>query len=148
MADLQNYHDPDRKLPRVMSEFGDPRWELGFVDDGVSGKRDKIGGRSRTRGRSQAAGDAGPAAARRKKLHGMPESAMCGWCGEKARELETPLGYAYPAIVTALAAMINGTTRGIRPTMYTVLIGPVHCGKMPDSLVRAFGIRGLVGVRG
>jgi len=60
----------------------------------------------------------------------MPESAMYGcWCEEKARELETPLSYGYPAIVTALAAMINGTTRGIRLTMYTVLIGSVRCGK-------------------
>ena len=136
-ADLQNYYDPARKLHRVMSEFGDTRWELEFVDDGVkaeSATKEQVEAVLGAEVKLQETPE--QPQPERKKLHAMPECAMYGWCAEKARELETPLGYAYPAIVTAVAAMINGTTRGIRPTMYTVLIGPVHCGKT-ETIKRA-----------
>jgi len=72
----------------------------------------------------------------KKRLTNMPESCMYGWLGHAARELETPLGFAYPAMLTAFAAQIQVYPRHIRPTLYTCLIGPVHCGKS-ETIKRA-----------
>ncbi|MDR3676939.1 MAG: hypothetical protein P4N24_15725 [Acidobacteriota bacterium] len=65
----------------------------------------------------------------RLRLAEMPESAMYGWIADKARELQVPLGFAYAATLTAFAPCITTFPRQIRPTLYTALIGPVHCGK-------------------
>jgi hypothetical protein len=65
-----------------------------------------------------------------KRAYEMPESVMYGWLGTKARELQTPLGFAYPAILTVFAAGLQPLNNiQVRPTLYTCLIGPVHCGK-------------------
>ena len=63
------------------------------------------------------------------KIPVMPESCMYGWLGQKARELDVPLGFAYPTVITVFAG--NNCPAGdyVRPTLYTALIGPVHCGK-------------------
>lgn len=67
---------------------------------------------------------------RSKRLEPMPESCMYGWLGNKARGLEMPLGYAYPAIMTAFAGQnITMISDMVRPTLYTCLIGPIHSGK-------------------
>jgi hypothetical protein len=71
-----------------------------------------------------------------KRLTAMPESVMYGWLGQAARELETPLGFAYPAMLTIAAATINVFPLNVRPTLYTCLIGPVHCGKS-ETIKRA-----------
>jgi len=63
------------------------------------------------------------------KLNEMPEECLYGWLGEKSRELEMPLGYAYPAMVTAYAGQNISQMGNVRPTLYTCLIGPVHSGK-------------------
>ena len=73
---------------------------------------------------------------KQKRLTNMPESAMYGWLGQAARELETPLGFAYPAMLTAFATNIQVYPKHIRPTLYTCLIGPVHCGKS-ETIKRA-----------
>lgn len=64
-----------------------------------------------------------------RKLEEMPETAMYGWLGRKARELDTPLGFAYPAMLTAFAPLLEAFPKQVRPTLYTCLAGPVHCGK-------------------
>jgi hypothetical protein len=66
----------------------------------------------------------------------MPESAMYGWLGKKARELQTPLGFAYPAMLTVFAARLNSFPKQVRPTLYTSLTGPVHGGKT-ETIKRA-----------
>ena len=43
--------------------------------------------------------------------------------------LETPLGFAYPAALTVWALQIKASPKYTRPTLYTCLMGPVHCGK-------------------
>jgi hypothetical protein len=63
------------------------------------------------------------------KLKALPEECLYGWLGGKARELEMPLGYTYPAIVTAFAGHNIMQMGNVRPTLYTCLIGPVHSGK-------------------
>jgi hypothetical protein len=65
----------------------------------------------------------------RKRMSDMPESCIYGWLGNAARELETPLGFAYPAVLTVFAAKIDLQPKHVRPTLYTCLIGPIHCGK-------------------
>ena len=54
---------------------------------------------------------------------------MYGWLGRKTKELEMPLGFAYPAMLAMAAARTLSPPPTIRPTMYVCLIGPVHCGK-------------------
>jgi Bifunctional DNA primase/polymerase, N-terminal len=63
------------------------------------------------------------------KLQPMPESCLYGWLGEKALALDMPLGYAYPAMVTAFCGHNIHQIGTARPTLYTCLIGPVHSGK-------------------
>jgi hypothetical protein len=61
----------------------------------------------------------------------MPDTCLYGWLGEKARELQCPMGFAYPAMTAVFAAQ-NIPTFGaptIRPTVYVCLIGPVAQGK-------------------
>ena len=72
----------------------------------------------------------------RPKPYEMPESCMYGWLGDAARELETPLGFAYPAMLTVFASLIQVFPQHVRPTMYTSLIGAVHCGKS-ETIKRA-----------
>ena len=70
---------------------------------------------------------------------------MYGWLGWAARELETPLGFAYPAMLTAAASQIKVYPRHIRPTLYTCLIGGVHCGKS-ETIKRAVGYKNQPGI--
>lgn len=70
------------------------------------------------------------------KLYEMPESCMYGWLGDVARKLETPLGFAYPAVLTKWAAQIQVFPKHVRPTLYTCLLGSVHCGKS-ETIKRA-----------
>ena len=72
----------------------------------------------------------------RKRRGTMPESCMYGWLGQAARELETPLGFAYPAMLTVFAAQVTMEPKHVRPTLYTCLIGAVHCGKS-ETIKRA-----------
>ena len=75
----------------------------------------------------------------------MPESCMYGWLGWAARELETPLGFAYPSILTGAAALIKTYPRHIRATLYCCLIGGVHCGKS-ETIKRAVGYKNQPGI--
>lgn len=70
------------------------------------------------------------------RLYFMSEKCMYGWLGNKARELGTPIGWAYPAMLTAFAATITPIAGPIRGTLYTCLIGPVHSGKS-ETIKRA-----------
>jgi hypothetical protein len=155
--DLQNYYDPGRRLHRIADEDDSiPAWDLGFVDDGsaevgeaemveimepmiadnprtpnpgvwqaVEPDEDEVSTEQARIAAYQPA-QKEPGA---KKLHRMPESSMWGWLGRKARELDTPLGFAYPAMLTAFASLLNTCPKQVRPTLYTCLTGPVHCGK-------------------
>jgi hypothetical protein len=83
-----------------------------------------------------------PAAGKPKGIHEVlvfPEAALYGWCGEWARRLETPLGFAYPAMLTAFAPCIRTYAKEIRGTLYTALLGPPHCGKS-ETIDRALAI--------
>jgi hypothetical protein len=58
----------------------------------------------------------------------LPAVAMYGKCAEIARMTHAPLGFAYPAIVAAVAPSIVSNAN-IRSTMYVFLLGDVHTGK-------------------
>ena len=62
----------------------------------------------------------------------MPPDCLYGWLGEKAKELQAPLGWAYVSLMTIFAA--QGINEGaaeseIRPTLYTCLVGRPGDGK-------------------
>ena len=61
----------------------------------------------------------------------MPEDVMYGWVGERAKQIECALGYAYPAIITTSAALIRHyqMDTNIRTQTYCALLGPVGQGK-------------------
>lgn len=164
--DLQDYYDPKRRLHRLSDEIAmSAAWELppsgnASISAGeasaeevcdeplgsgppVAAAGDQAEGKagceiaSACGEESTPAGRPGPGKLpERKKPYEMPESAMHGWLGKKARELETPLGFAYPAMLTAFAALLNEFPRQVRPTLYTALAGPVHCGKS-ETIKRA-----------
>ena len=163
--DLQNYYDPERRLHRILDETDFPeQWNVESVVNGSGGVgeagaeeilADPIAAMPpRREAMAEEAGaeaeDTTVAAeeARRpatrpqgevpkcKKPYAMPESAMYGWLGKKARELQTPLGFAYPAMLTAFAALLKASPKQVRPTLYTSLTGPVHCGKT-ETIKRA-----------
>jgi hypothetical protein len=75
-------------------------------------------------------GDTAPAPVKN-PLSSMPDNCMYGWLGKKALELNMPLGYAYPAMLTVYSPLvvISNPDIKIRPNLYTALIGPVHAGK-------------------
>ena len=115
--------------------------ERAYTDDDLLASLEKMGG-----GIADPAAEAKPAeqespistvveipndgkAAPAPKIYPFPESALYGWLGEEARLIGTPLGFAYPAWVTAFAPRIQGFPKQVRPTVYCALIGPVHCGK-------------------
>jgi hypothetical protein len=59
----------------------------------------------------------------------IPDGAMYGKAAEIARSLETPLGFAYPAVLTAACGAGIEACGTIRPTLYTSLLGSVGSGK-------------------
>jgi hypothetical protein len=61
---------------------------------------------------------------------GFPREALYGRLGEIAQALGVPLGWGYPAILTAFAPLCRWKGEAkVRPTLYTTLIGPVHSGR-------------------
>ena len=75
----------------------------------------------------------------------IPANAMYGWIAEKVLTLDAPLGWAYPAMLTAFAAQgVNMQNKskwdGVRPTLYTCLLGKVSDGKSitQDRAVASF----------
>jgi hypothetical protein len=59
----------------------------------------------------------------------IPVEAMYGKAADLARTLETPLGFAYPAVLTAACGAGIEASGTIRPTLYTSLLGSVGSGK-------------------
>lgn len=59
-----------------------------------------------------------------------PEDSMYGRAGELARKMRVPMGFAYPAIVTAFSVLPEyDTMLGTRLNLYCGLIGAVEAGK-------------------
>lgn len=63
----------------------------------------------------------------------MPESAMYGLAADQARALQAPLGWSYVSVLTLYAALgvqvHDQGGEGIRPTLYTALLGNKGAGK-------------------
>jgi hypothetical protein len=62
----------------------------------------------------------------------MPEEVMYGKLGAATRTLSVPYGPGYCSLLTIFAGMFAmgvDLDESIRPTLYTVLLGPPHCGK-------------------
>ena len=59
----------------------------------------------------------------------LPSNAMYGFLGEHAETLDGPLNWTYPALVTVYASTRILTPANVRPTLYTVLVGPPQDGK-------------------
>ena len=168
--DLQEFYDKERKLHRIMDETDYAAvWNIDYVDDGApdAGEADveKLTfdvfedgvltvewGKPLPKGEVEAdekievttVPEVKPEEQPKKKGR-MPESCMYGWLGWAARELKTPLGFAYPAMLTAGASLIQVYPRHVRPTLYTCLIGGVHSGKS-ETIKRAIGYRNQPGI--
>ncbi len=148
--DLQDFYDKDRQFHRILDEHDfASNWLIDYVDDGVEDKgtasydalieaeqvsADEPVADSPVGHASEQELDSQSSA--RRKLSQMPESCTYGWLGDVARKLETPLGFAYPAVLTKWAAQIQVFPKHVRPTLYTCLLGPVHCGKS-ETIKRA-----------
>ena len=162
--DLQNFYDPERRLHRVTDETDyAAHWNIDYVDDNAPdvGEADVeklvvdvFEEKPVEPKPASTSGTNVEAVVEEEKLTGgwanprklaMPESCMYGWLGWAARELETPLGFAYPAMLTAAASLIKLYPRHIRPTLYTCLIGPIHCGKS-ETIKRAVGYKNQPGL--
>jgi hypothetical protein len=59
----------------------------------------------------------------------IPADALYGKAADISRQLETPLGFAYPAVLTAACGAGIEASGTIRPTLYTSLLGSVGSGK-------------------
>lgn len=59
----------------------------------------------------------------------IPSEALYGKAADMARLLETPLGFAYPAVLAAACGTGIEARGSIRPTLYVSLLGPIHSGK-------------------
>lgn len=168
--DLQEFYDKERKFHRIMDETDYAAvWNIDYVDDGApdAGEADveKLTfdvfedgvltvewGKPLPKGEVEAdekievttVTEVKPEEQPKKKGR-MPEPCMYGWLGWAARELKTPLGFAYPAMLTAGASLIQVYPRHVRPTLYTCLIGGVHSGKS-ETIKRAIGYRNQPGI--
>lgn len=167
--DLQEFYDKERKLHRIMDETDYAAvWNIDYVDDGApdAGEADvekltfdvfedgvhtvewgkplpKVEVEAEETIEVTTVPEVKPD--QPKKKGRMPESCMYGWLGWAARELRTPLGFAYPAMLTAGASQIQVYPRHVRPTLYTCLIGGVHSGKS-ETIKRAIGYRNQPGI--
>ena len=66
------------------------------------------------------------------KLENMPQDAMYGYLGQRAKELQVPIGYGYPSLLAvggALGCYESGEKQHVRGTLYVALLGPVGQGK-------------------
>jgi hypothetical protein len=59
----------------------------------------------------------------------IPTEAMYGKAADISRSLDTPLGFAYPAVLTAACGAGIEASGTIRPTLYVSLLGSVGSGK-------------------
>ena len=61
----------------------------------------------------------------------IPEAALYGWLGDRARELQAPLSFAYTSMLTLFAGKMGPRfcKGGIRPTLYTALMAKPEIGK-------------------
>jgi hypothetical protein len=146
--DLQDFYDKDRQFHRILDEHDfASNWLIDYVDDGVDDKgtadvdalieaEQMIANVAEPEPQAGEQLEPEPEQPTRQKLYEMPESCMYGWLGDVARELDTPLGFAYPAVLTVFATQITALPKHIRPTLYTCLIGPIHCGKS-ETIKRA-----------
>ena len=145
---LQDFYDKDRQFHRILDEHDySSKWLLDYVDDGVedngTASMDSLIEAEQVEAK---VAEPEPKTAhllkpepdepKQQKLYQMPESCMYGWLGDVARKLDTPLGFAYPAVMTKWAAQIQTLPKHVRPTLYTCLMGPVHCGKS-ETIKRA-----------
>jgi hypothetical protein len=72
-----------------------------------------------------------------------PEESMYGRFAQLARDMEMPLGYAYPALLAVASYLPEVSTMlGVRLPLYTVIIAPVGGGKN-TAIVRAIETFGL-----
>jgi hypothetical protein len=148
--DLQDFYDKDRQFHRILDEHDfASNWLIEYVDDGAedmgTANYDALVEAEQVSADEPDAESPVPHPSKqepevqnpvRVKLSQMPESCMYGWLGDAARELETPLGFAYPAVLTVFAAQIKTHPKHVRPTLYTCLIGAIHCGKS-ETIKRA-----------
>jgi 5S rRNA maturation endonuclease (ribonuclease M5) len=58
-----------------------------------------------------------------------PKDAMYGWCGDKAKQLETPLGWGYPAMLAVGSVMTPPVLPNIHSQLYVNNLGPSGGGK-------------------
>jgi hypothetical protein len=58
-----------------------------------------------------------------------PEECLYGWLGDAARRLNTPPGYAYPAMLAVFSPTSKTGSGRLRRNLYVALVGPPHSGK-------------------
>jgi hypothetical protein len=63
------------------------------------------------------------------KLGRMPESCMYGWCGDFARQMDSPLDAAYPAVLAIAAGYGVPNAGSLRPNLYVSVVGEKGTGK-------------------
>ena len=63
----------------------------------------------------------------------IPPEAMYGRAATLAKSIQTPLGYAYPAILACIAGCGVTPSHSIRSNLYVANLGPVHSGKSVTS---------------
>jgi len=59
----------------------------------------------------------------------IPEDAVYGWLGEKAKESGMPLGFIYPALVGVYAGNKLCTDRNVHPCVFVAIAADIHTGK-------------------
>lgn len=76
----------------------------------------------------------------------IPDNAMYGNAARLASMLRCPMGFAYPAVLAAIAAVGFPDTSNVRPTLYVGLLGGVGSGKSVtrDRATKLFDISSRV----
>jgi hypothetical protein len=59
----------------------------------------------------------------------MPVECLYGWLGEKAKELDAPLGAAYTACTIVFGSQRKFVCNNVMPNLYALLLSPPHGGK-------------------
>jgi hypothetical protein len=68
---------------------------------------------------------------RRAPLEEMPENCMHGYLAQRARDIQVPFGYGYPALLAAASTIAKPSESfgPVRTNLYVALLGPVGRGK-------------------
>jgi len=131
-------NEPAQKPTKAQPTLEEPKAEADAVDGRMKEQGPKQGLKPEVVPAKET-----PAEPKLASIYNLPETALKGWLGEQARKLEVPLEYAYPAVCTVFCTRLHN--RGtVRPTLYTALVGPVHCGKSV-AIDRAVEIMGYGG---